>query len=146
KTFIAAIAAGIAGTASADIIISEIVDGDLAGGNPKFVEITNTGGSSFTFSSGGIVIQANDNSDVDVDVDLTGVTLLAGESFVIASSSNDGINQFQIAYGFGADLYNSLGFGNGDDRYMLNVDGTVVDIFGTFGSRAAPDLATFNYL
>lgn len=141
----AAFLAVIAGTASADIIVSEVVDGDLAGGNPKFVEITNTGGTDFTFGTGGIIIQSNAATDVTVDVDLSGVTILAGQSFVVASSANGGIAQFQAAYGFDADLYTGVFFGNGDDRYAIDIAGTVVDIFGVFGSNAAPDLATYNY-
>ena len=40
------------------LIISEVVDGDRAGGNPKFVEITNTGSTNYTFSNGGIIVQS----------------------------------------------------------------------------------------
>lgn len=130
KTMIAAIAAGVAGTASADIIISEVVDATLAGGNPKFVELTNTGNADYTFGAGaGIIVQSNANTDLDIDVDLTGVVIPAGASYVIQSSSNDGQNVFFNTYGFHADLYTPAFFSNGDDRYIVT-DGGILDIHG----------------
>ena len=130
KTVIAAIAAGVAGTASADIIISEVVDATLVGGNPKFVELTNTGNTDYTFgASGGIIVQSNANTDLDIDVDLSGVVIPAGASFVIQSSSNDGENVFFSTYGFHADLYTPAFFSNGDDRYIVT-DGGILDIHG----------------
>lgn len=130
KTMIAAIAAGVAGTASADIIISEVVDATLAGGNPKFVELTNTGNTDYTFGAGaGIIVQSNASNDLDIDVDLTGVVIAAGDSYVIQSSSNDGENVFFSTYGFHADLYTPAFFSNGDDRYIVT-DGAILDIHG----------------
>lgn len=130
KTMIAAIAAGVAGTASADIIISEVVDATLAGGNPKFVELTNTGNTDYTFGAGaGIIVQSNANTDLDIDVDLSGVVIAAGDSYVIQSSSNDGQNVFETVYGFAADLYTPAFFSNGDDRYIVT-DGAILDIHG----------------
>lgn len=128
-TSVAALAA-FASTANAGLIISEVVDATLAGGNPKFVEITNTSGADFTFTSGGIIVQSNASADLDIDVDLTGITIFAGQSFVIQSSGNDGIAVFESTYGFAADLYTPAFFSNGDDRYILNVDGSIADIHG----------------
>jgi hypothetical protein len=110
----------VAGYASAaGIIISEVVDADLAGGNPKFVELTNTSGADFTFANGGIVLQSNAATDLDIDVDLTGVTIPAGDSYVIQSSANTGQAVFESTYGFPADLYTDAFFSNGDDRYIV---------------------------
>lgn len=118
--------------ASADLIISEVVDATLAGGNPKFVEITNTGATDFTFaaSDSGIVVQSNSGTDQNIDVDLSGVTITAGQSYVIQSSANSGLSVFESTYGFAADLYTSAFFGNGDDRYILVDNGTNLDIYG----------------
>ena len=119
------------------LIITEVVDGDLAGGNPKFVEVTNTGSTDYTFAAGGIIVQSNGSSDVVVDVDLTGVTIMAGQSYVIQSSANNGQVQYQNAYmGTDADLYTPAFFGNGDDGYLLTdmADGSnILDIYGEFG-------------
>lgn len=119
------------------IIITEAIDGTLAGGNPKFVEITNTGPTDFTFSGGGIIVQSNAATDLDIDVDLTGVTVAAGDSYVIQSSANDGQNVFETTYGFAADLYTPAFFSNGDDRYILataddgaGVGTVIADILG----------------
>lgn len=120
----------LAGQASAGLIISEVVDATLAGGNPKFVEITNTGGTDVTFASGGIILQSNASTDLDIDVDLTGVTIPAGDSYVIQSTANGGQAVFESVYGFAADLYTPAFFSNGDDRYILNLDGVIIDIHG----------------
>lgn len=136
-------------SAQAAVIISEVVDGPLSGGNPKFVEITNCGDTDYTFIEGGVIIQSNDGVDVNIDVSLAGVTIAAGDSYVIQSSANSGQTVFESTYGFAADKYSSAGFGNGDDRYILTdtADGSnLLDIYGVFGSRAAEDLATYNYL
>ncbi|TWT90276.1 hypothetical protein Mal64_06610 [Pseudobythopirellula maris] len=105
--------------ANAGLFISEVVDATLPGGNPKFVEITNSANTDYTFTGGGIAIQSNANIDLVIDVDLTGVTITAGDSFVIQTTSNDGQNIFENTYGFPADLYSPGFFSNGDDRYIL---------------------------
>ena len=132
KKIIALLAvAGVAGMASADIIISEVVDATLSGGNPKYVELTNTGASDVTFGAGdGIINQSNASNDLIIDTDLTGLTIAAGDSFVIQSSGNDGQLIFESTYGFAADLYTSAFYSNGDDRYILWMGGAVHDIHG----------------
>ncbi len=134
KSVMAAMVAMISvSVANANLIISEVVDGTLSGGNPKFVEITNTGATDFTFAEGGIIVQSNANTDLDIDVDLTGITITAGDSYVIQSSANGGQSVFETTYGFAADLYTSAFFSNGDDRYILTDtadSSNLVDIHG----------------
>lgn len=127
----------VAHTAQSAVIISEVVDATLGGGNPKFVEITNTATTPFTFTGGGIINQSNANTDLNIDVDLTGITIPAGDSFVIQGSPNGGETVFEDTYGFAADLYTSAFLSNGDDRYILataddgaGVGTTIVDIAG----------------
>jgi hypothetical protein len=108
-----------ASVANASVIITEVVDATLAGGNPKYVELKNVTNSDFTFSGGGIVLQSNANTDLNIDVDLTGVTIPAGDVFVIQSTGNGGQAVFESTYGFAADLYTGAFFSNGDDRYIL---------------------------
>ncbi|MCZ6682029.1 MAG: hypothetical protein O7B26_02525, partial [Planctomycetota bacterium] len=122
------------------LIISEVVDGNRAGGNPKFVEITNTDDNDYIFAQGGIIVQSNTSTDRTVDVNLTGVTIPAGTSYVIQSTSNDGQNVFEDTYDatfpggpIVADVYTPAFFGNGDDRYILTDtdDGSnLLDIYG----------------
>jgi hypothetical protein len=132
KTFATIAALTLAGSAFGydNLIISEVVDATLPGGNPKYVEITNTGSMDYTFTGGGIIVQSNANTDLDIDVDLTGVTIVAGQSFVIQSSANDGVFQFENTYGFAADLYTGAFFSNGDDRYILTDGVDLLDIHG----------------
>ena len=119
------------------LIISEVVDATRAGGNPKYVEITNTGTTPYTFTNGGVIVQSNAAVDLLVDVDLTGVTIPALDSYVIQSDANDGINIFQNTYGFAADLYTPAFFSNGDDRYIL---ASGDDTPGAGGTAALGDL------
>ncbi len=125
-------------SANATLLITEVVDGPLSGGNPKFVEVTNPDAVDYTFADGGIIVQSNAGTDYNIDIDLTGITILAGQSYVIQSSANDGIAQFQAAYGFDADLYTTAFISNGDDRYILADssagDGSgILDIHGVDG-------------
>jgi hypothetical protein len=120
------------GSASADLIISEVIDGTLAGGNPKFVEITNTGASSVTFAAGDGIAR----NGIDVQWDLEGFSIAAGDSFVYQGGANDGQLVFESTYGFAADAYletNNFSLGNGDDTYALIVGGSTIDIFGELG-------------
>lgn len=119
------------------VIISEVVDATLSGGCPKFIEITNTAATDFVFLEGGIIIQHSSDSDVNVDVNLTGVTIPAGQSLVVNSNHNGTCTgAFQGAYGFPADIDTMTTFGDGDDRYILTdkADGShLLDIYGEFG-------------
>ncbi|TWT92884.1 Bacillopeptidase F precursor [Botrimarina colliarenosi] len=122
------------------VIISEVVDGAIADGNPKFVEITNTNSAPFTFTAGGLIVQTNANTDRTVDIDLTGVTIGAGASLMIASSANGGRAVFESVYGFAADVYADELIGDGNDRYAVTdaADGSsILDLYGPFGVDGA---------
>ena len=68
--------------ASADLIITEVVDGTLSGGQPKWVEITNTGSADVDLSlysignmnNGGLTLGGG-------SADVLGGTLAAGTSY-----------------------------------------------------------------
>ena len=127
-------------TAHADaggcLIISEVVMGAESGGNPRWIEIVNTGTSDFTFTQGGIVVQMDTSNDVLVDVDLSGVTIMPGQPFVVCSTAGGAGGAFYGIYGEHADLYTEALFGDGNDRYILTdtSDGSnLLDIYGEFG-------------
>ena len=135
---------------SADILITEVLDGTLAGAAPKFVEITNTGAGDYTFGTGGgLIIQSNANVDLNVDVDLTGPVITAGSTVVLSASNTGQEVDFFNVYGFAPDLLGGgASFGNGDDRYILADQSTagvatlgdLLDIYGvidTDGTGAA---------
>jgi len=116
------------------VIISEVVDGDLAGGSPKYVEITNCGDMDWIFGVDDAVnIYFNGSPTAGTSISLDGIALGVGESYVIATSRNDGIAQYQAAYlGANADLYVDQDFGNGDDVYSLEL-GFAVGVHDTYG-------------
>ncbi len=127
----------LAGSAQADfgsLFISEVVDGDLAGGNPKFVEICNPTSSAVTLGADDFLrIYFNGGVAATTNVPLAGITIPAGSAYTIASSANDGIAQFNLAYGFGANLFTGSFFGNGDDAYSLETGSIVHDVYGVIG-------------
>jgi hypothetical protein len=119
------------------LIISEVVDGTLSGGCPKWIEITNTGLNDFTFIEGGIIVQDGKSTDRTIDVDLAGHSIRAGECFVVCSNHGGTCTgAFPIIYQIEADLYTNVLFGDGDDRYLITdtADGSnILDIYGEFG-------------
>ncbi len=137
-------AVGMTGSASANLIISEILDGDLPGGLPKFVELTNTGGSSVDLSAYSIGNFNNGGTTLGggASTVLSG-TLAAGDSYVISYENSDGpgVGFFFDTYGFDADNFDLGSFINGDDVVALFLgaatgdgsDATLVDIVGVIG-------------
>ncbi len=133
----------LASVASADLIISEIVDATLPGGLPKWVEITNTGGASVDMSQ--YYIGNINNGDPDSGFSATQLsgTLAAGDSYVVSYENSDGpgVGMFFDTYGFDADNHDPGSWINGDDVVALYFgdpgvphDGsTAVDIYGVVG-------------
>jgi hypothetical protein len=125
----------------ADVIITEVADGNITGQQPKFVEITNVGTEAYTFpEAGGIILQNNANTDYDVDWELGGITLNPGQSWVVNSLTPSGAEAatFVAIFGKDADEYADVAFGNGDDRYILTDGTNFLDIFGEDGVDATP--------
>ena len=128
---------------SGNLLITEVVDGTLTGAAPKFIELTNVGATDYTFGSGGgLIVQANASVDYDVDVDMTGITIQAGQTVVVSASNTDQNIDFFNVYGFSPDyLGGSATFGNGDDRYIVVDNSTggvadpsaILDIYGVNG-------------
>ena len=82
-------------TASSDIIFTQYYEGSSSN---KWVEITNIGDSTVDLNAYQIAVWSNENAeawkvdgagslDADYTLDLTGVSLAAGQSYVIANSS-----------------------------------------------------------
>lgn len=120
--------------AQAQVTITEVVDGDLAGGNPKFCELSNCSGSDVTFGPNDFLrVYFNGGTTASANVSLDGLTVLAGSSITIASSSGSGDVAYMSAYGDNATMYTTSSFGNGDDVYSLENGSTVLDTYGTIG-------------
>jgi len=124
---------GLATTASADLLITEVVDGDLSGGNPKWVEICNTGSSDVTFTADDFLrVYFNGSVSASTNVGLDGITVSANTAIVIATTS--GQTAFENTYGMPATLYTGSSFGNGDDVYSLEGLSGVIDTYGPIGT------------
>jgi len=116
----------------AGLIISEVMDGNRSGGQPKFLEITNVTTASMLI--GGLQIWRGSNGAVPAQVVSisAGMDLPAGESWVIASSSAE-----MLGAGFVAPSQVSSGInGNGNDVYELrSSSGDYIDAFGLAGTE-----------
>jgi len=136
---------GLASVASAgQLVISEVVDGSRTGGQPKFVELTNTGGQTIDDLSVYSIGNANNGATTiggGVSLQLPSVPLAAGASFVIAYEA-DPFPQFVDTYGFGPDFTTGGGFINGNDVILLFLGSATsaeypwtncVDSFGAIG-------------
>jgi hypothetical protein len=122
------------------VIITEVVDGDLWPGNPRFIEITNCGPIDVAFDSSDYLAVYFDGSDLPgVMVSLAGYALASGDSLVIASSANGGDQAFSATYGFDADIYTTDVFGDGNDVYALQHGVWVLDTYGVIGVDPPPD-------
>jgi hypothetical protein len=139
RAIVVILCAACAFVASADcLIISEVVHGSASGACPRWIEITNTGLTDYTFPAGGLIVQLDDETDLAVDVDLTGVTISAGQSFVIDSRQGGqctGAFQFGV-YEVPPDLSTMVLFSDGDGRYAITdtADGShIIDVYGELG-------------
>jgi hypothetical protein len=127
-------------SANADIIISEIVDGPLSGGTPKWVELTNTGSSDVDLAGYSLGNMNNGGTTLGGSAAsiLSGI-LSPGASYVI-NFDNDN-DPFNSVYGFDADHLMGGGYINGDDTVLLYLgaatgdgsDATLIDIYGVKG-------------
>ena len=127
-----------------ELIISEVVDATLPGGLPKFVELTNCGGTTVDLSAYSIGNYNNGGTTLGggASTVLSG-TLLPGESYVISYESSDspGVGTFFDTYGFDPDNFDLGAFINGDDVIALFLgpatgdgsDATLVDVYGVIG-------------
>ena len=81
----------LSGFSSADVLITEVVDGTLPGGLPKWAEITNTGSSDADLSaySIGNINNGGTNLGGGAALVLTG-TLAAGQSIVGSYEADPG--------------------------------------------------------
>ena len=140
RTLMCALAAAPA--AGADLLITEVVDGTLTGGQPKWIELTNTGSSSVIL--GGFSLGVMNNGSVTMANPahvLTGA-LAPGASHVVALEPDNGpgSSQFFAVYGQDPSEHSSAQI-NGDDTVLLYLgaasgDGsgaTLVDSYGAIG-------------
>ncbi len=162
NAMVLAMLAGGCLAANGQVLISEVVDGPVTGGNPKFVELYNASTTQTVTLGAGkkLNIHSNGNATPTVLYDFGGndganeVILLPGQTWTYASSAgagtSSGVTQWDLVYGLAGNppsLFASTGtfFGNGDDAYSLSddVDGTL-DVYGVPGERPGVGV-TWNY-
>ncbi len=123
SSILVALPAPAATAQTADLLISEIVEGSS---NNKAIEIYNGTGADVDLSS--YVIEAFNNGSTTVtNSEALSGTLADGDVFVIANASAD------AAILAVADITSAVTFINGDDALVLSAAGTVVDSYGTVG-------------
>jgi hypothetical protein len=134
------------------LAISEICDGTLTGGQPKWVELSNVGTATIPDLSAFSIGNFNNGAGaLGFDATpLNAVPLAAGASYIFAYESSGNTNCdpnglvtcFEFAYGFPADQYAGA-FTNGDDAVALfngvglagatATDPSLFDVYGEIG-------------
>jgi len=132
KLLIGLVVLGMVSVASADIIITMVMDGDVSS-TPRFVEIYNDGASSVDLGDYRLANYANGSSTGSASA-LSG-TLTAGSFAYLMSTSGSQAN-FETLYGTGLTIVNAAQVSsNGDDVYAVrNTSGDILDVFGVVGT------------
>lgn len=117
---------------SNQIFFSELADPNNNVG-ARFLELYNSAETPLNLNGWSIVRYTNANTEISSTIDLSGLTIEAESTFVIAPNAAG----FELVYGFPPDLgvgTNSPADSNGDDNLVL-IDpfGTVIDVFGVIG-------------
>ncbi|TMC29223.1 MAG: nuclease, partial [Chloroflexi bacterium] len=111
--------------AASDLFFSEYIEGTS---NNKALEIYNGTGAAIDLAAGAYNVQMyfNGAATAGLTINLTG-TVAAGDVFVLAQSSANGVILAQ------ADQTNGAGWFNGDDAVVLRRGSTVLDVIGQVG-------------
>ena len=112
-------------TAQADLIMTGIVDGPLAGGAPKAVEFYATADIA-DLSIYGIELVSNAGSSADAVETAFSGSISAGEFYYIAHDTTG----FTEVFGFAPDVQTNDANHNGDDDFYLYRNGVVIDTWG----------------
>lgn len=117
-------------------MITEIVDGPLTGGLPKWVELYNP--TSTTIDLSGYEI-ANYNNGATLKTGFYALTgMLAPQSFYIVSYEATSTTTYQTTYGAAPEFVTGFAAINGNDCVALQIadgfgTGAVVDVYGVIG-------------
>lgn len=139
----------------ANLLITEIVDGTLPSGLPKFVELTNIGGMPADLSGFSVGVYSNGGTMLQGDSLVLSGTLAAGDSYVINFDDADaaGSSTFFTVYGGDPDHFDFAALINGNDVVVLfladgggaggaatgtGADATAVDRYGVVGAGGSP--------
>ncbi|NQV15450.1 endonuclease [bacterium] len=131
ETFVLTINPSDQESAVTGLIISEVMDGNRSGGQPKYIEITNTTGDYFDISGFSIWRGSNGATPAAVVEIPAGTLLPTAESRVFANNAGD-----MVSAGFPPPDQTYWGInGNGNDVYQLRTSaGELIDAFGLEGT------------
>ncbi|RSC94783.1 DUF5689 domain-containing protein [Tenacibaculum singaporense] len=113
------------------IFFSELADPNN-NANARFIELYNSGTDAIDLTGWIIRRYTNDATSSTSSIDLSGQTIAAGSTFVIAKNATE----FSSVYGVTADMESTSAAAdsNGDDQLeLVDPSGTVIDIFGIIG-------------
>ncbi|MBD0412330.1 ExeM/NucH family extracellular endonuclease [Pseudoalteromonas distincta] len=122
-TPLALVIASLSAPASADLIISEYIEGSS---NNKAIELYNNADTELSLEGYTLGLYSNGSSSVGNSIDLTG-TLAANTTYIISNPSA------AAAILDIADETSTVTYYNGDDALVLTKDGVIVDSFGQVG-------------
>ncbi|MBQ4800583.1 ExeM/NucH family extracellular endonuclease [Pseudoalteromonas sp. MMG006] len=122
-TPLALVIASLSAPASADLIISEYIEGSS---NNKAIELYNNADTEISLEGYNLGLYSNGSSSVGNSIDLTG-TLGANTTYIISNPSA------AAAILDIADATSTATYFNGDDALVLTKDGVIVDSFGQVG-------------
>lgn len=130
---------GSVSVSSAQIIMTQVMDGDLTGGEPKYVEIKNVSGATIDFSSTNYYVLTFNNGGTSVTNSnlLDSGTLANGDYLIVTNDLAD----FELVYGAGpygnvTVIDGVIGI-NGDDVVAIsttNSSAGIIDVFGNLGT------------
>ncbi|QDU72877.1 lamin tail domain-containing protein [Mucisphaera calidilacus] len=138
--------ASCAAAATTGLLITEIVDGTLPGGTPRFIELTNTSATTIDFTNLSVGLFKNGRTTLDATIPLAG-SLPAGQTYVIAYDDDPYTGNFFDTYGFNPTLATPDLEINGDDTLVLydgiaagdGSNATTLDIYGQLGVDGTGD-------
>jgi len=122
---------GGGGTTTNAIFFSELADPNN-NANARFIELYNSGTDAIDLTGWVIRRYTNDATSSTSSIDLSGQTIAAGSTFVIAKNATE----FSTVYGVTADMESTSAAAdsNGDDQLeLVDPSGAVIDIFGIIG-------------
>ena len=111
-----------------DLFISEYVEGSS---NNKAIELYNPTDAALDLTGYMVHIYSNGSPTASKSFDLTGITLGAGETFVIVTDTFAGTGTYDEVQNYGDG--DAVVFFNGDDALAITKNGEIIDVFGIIG-------------
>jgi hypothetical protein len=121
---------GVTNSSTPDVFFSEYIEGSS---NNKAIEIYNPTDADIVLDGYVINYYNNGSSTVTKSFDLAGITLVAGDVYVICTDSYEGPAVCDEIQSYGDE--DSVVFFNGDDAMELMKDGVAIDVIGEVGQE-----------